>query len=289
MITIANVDDSFHCWNFKDDKNSWHELGQMKSGFPYLFQACAVGNEIFLTGGLQRISSKKLSEGTKGCWSFNIPESKWSSLPSMIDARSRHTMTCIDGEVYVFGGWLETSLASGEKLTTARQKWVQLKPMHEPLHYLLSVGIGSNIYVMAGQSSVKTQMYNTKADTWTPKANMPTTCKYGCATVVSNEIYVFSASSRCSLHYNPQTDAWSVLACPQSTMLFPAACQWNGKILLGGGRVTFDTTKHSDKVEVYDPSCDKWSPWCSSLPRGLSFHFMFSVPLSSVLETNKHD
>ncbi|MFC1766618.1 kelch repeat-containing protein [Planctomycetota bacterium] len=100
-----------------------------------------------------------------------------------------------------------------------------------------------------------------QADTWTPKADMPTARLRPEAEVVNGKIYVISgvyANLRKIEEYDPATDTWAAKADMPTGRSMPVTGVVNGKIYVIGGESSLGASARAT-VEAYDPATDTWT------------------------------
>jgi N-acetylneuraminic acid mutarotase len=106
-----------------------------------------------------------------------------------------------------------------------------------------------------------------QANTWTPKADMPTEKGWLSTAVADGKIYViggwhfFRGGSFQGVEaYDPATDTWTEKADLSAPKHGVCACTVNGKIYAIGGVETVYVSNPVSTVEVYDPITDTWTP-----------------------------
>jgi N-acetylneuraminic acid mutarotase len=120
--------------------------------------------------------------------------------------------------------------------------------------------IGGVIGGVGGSGTSIVEEYDPATDTWTRKANMPTSRKALCASAVAGKIYAsgggtgfgnpFSALEA----YDPTTDTWTTKADMPIPRYFHSTSAVDDKIYVFGGAVRFPPHTSTSTVEKYDPN-----------------------------------
>jgi N-acetylneuraminic acid mutarotase len=107
-------------------------------------------------------------------------------------------------------------------------------------------------------------MASATEDTWTYKADIPTTRTWVGGCVLDGKIYVIggarSDSSATSVveMYDPLLDTWTMMANMPSARCYHATCTFKGKIyVFGGSPGVFSSAERS--IFLYDPQTDAWT------------------------------
>lgn len=160
-----------------------------------------------------------------GC--ATVPGGEWTTRAQMPTGRWELATCVVDGKIYAIGGGSGTSTSF------------------------------NNVETFSA-----VEMYDPETDTWTTRADMPTSRGYHCANVVDGRIYVFGGSQNSSPDgtlvpsvevYDPATDTWSQVGempAPRGAGFSSAV---DGKIYVFGGY------GGSDAVHEYDPAKDTWT------------------------------
>ena len=143
---------------------------------------------------------------------------------------------------------------------------------------------GSSMYVLGGRRvNVLRALdrYSVNADTWTSLPDMPTPRAGLAAVVVDGAIYAIGGREEpggpCSQgpggqlatveRFDLSTETWTTVASLLRARSDLAAAALGGRIyVFGGCRVTPGGIRFLDRVDVYDPSSDSWSPAPADLP-----------------------
>ncbi|MCM3701084.1 kelch-like protein [Paenibacillus macerans] len=157
-------------------------------------------------------------------------DGQWIPRSDLPEPRTAHSSAVYKGEIYVFGGTKDSRIAfSGTKTNT-------------------------------------TYKYDPLTDTWTKKANMPTTRAASTAAVVGDKIYVIGGYHNVNNKlvrtnvveiYDPLTDTWT------KGVNVPVANSWSTSVSIDnliyvfGG--TDDDSKYEKSVYVYNTINNTWS------------------------------
>ena len=167
----------------------------------------------------------------------------------------------------------------------AEENWIRKANMPTARAYFDTCVVDGMIYAIGGEidrfgdMGISTvEMYDPITDTWTQKADMPTT-RVTSTSVVNGKIYAIGGEKSHKRRigpgwgydvrelatvemYDPATDTWM----PKADMPTPrsaATCVVDGKIYVIGGSAPQNIKKKKpwrlDTVEVYDPATDTWA------------------------------
>ena len=130
------------------------------------------------------------------------------------------------------------------------------------------------------------EVYDPATDTWSTKANMPTSREGLAAAAIDGKLYVVGGWNdtdfpkvpwRSTLEvYDPATNTWSTKANMPTPRINPAAVAIDGKLYVVGGRNVDGYATGLDVLEVYDPVTDTWSTK-ANMPTGR--HGLAAVPI----------
>ncbi|MGE5431945.1 MAG: kelch repeat-containing protein [Syntrophomonadaceae bacterium] len=207
---------------------------------------------------------------------YDRASKEWTKIPHYNNnLRAGHSSCVVNGKLYVFGGndSIKT-VATMEMYDPATGQWILKKPMHIDRALAAAVSIGDKIYSMGGiQGKVlnplwkglnKLEVYDTKTDTWTILADMPT-YRWGLtATAANGKIYVFGGRSEGTPYssveeYDPVLNKWTTKAGRMPTARYClTSCLMDSSIYVIGGWYHSSMGPIYNNVEVYDYDNDKW-------------------------------
>jgi N-acetylneuraminic acid mutarotase len=140
-----------------------------------------------------------------------------------------------------------------------------------------AAAFGGRIYVFGGQADGGTAKplnttweYDPAADSWRPRAPMPTGRTATAATESAGRIFVLGGNAAGGVTvgtnevYDPAADRWETRAAAPTPRNHPAAGGVAGRIYVIGGRLAAPNiggfaSSNTDVVEEYDPATDRWS------------------------------
>jgi N-acetylneuraminic acid mutarotase len=169
---------------------------------------------------------------------YDVSAGQWRALPDMSVARSACAAVCIDGNVYVVGGYGGglfggSYLKSAEMYDTSAGQWRALPDMSVARWGCAAVCIDGNVYVMGGYgggSYLKSaEMYDTSAGQWRALPDM-SVAREGCAAVcIDGNVYVVgggsdAATTLASMEcYDPIASEWRTMPSMSNPRMYCAA------------------------------------------------------------------
>ena len=202
----------------------------------------------------------------------------WTRKTDMPTPREGAATIAVNGKIYVIGGLIETThefLRTVEEYNPATDTWARKSDMQTPRVGATAGLVNGKIYVIGGNSLVDgtftlfstVEEYDPITDTWTPKADMPTSRGFlaNRAPTVNGKIYVIGGWMNAGRReadfanvevYDPATDTWAKKADIPTGRGALAVSEVNGKIYVIGG--TQDRSLFLRTVQEYDPANDIW-------------------------------
>ena len=223
----------------------------------------------------------------------------WVTLAPFPDPCPELIGAAANGNVYVFGGLLGTSVKGlVYEYDPASNKWTKKKQMPLPAHHVAAVEYRGKIYLFGGGAQAEptggnwfplnnSWEYDPAADSWKALAPMPTARGSAIAAVVSGKIYVLGGASvhpgaklvslaptlphrslATNEMYDPATNRWETRSPMPTARNHASIGAVNGKIYVLGGRVgsVFVNASATDIVEEYDPATDGWGTAKARMP-----------------------
>lgn len=148
------------------------------------FQAVACGPKIFLLGGLTGAGAT-----TGGLWAFDPLAESYATRAPMPSARYRFSAACLDGKVYVAGGYASTAegdagncLDAVDVYDVSTNTWVTGPKLGLPRGDLALVAAAGKVYAIGGYgvgypendpALSAIEELDPSAATWTRRAPMP--------------------------------------------------------------------------------------------------------------------
>ncbi len=190
----------------------------------------------------------------------------WTQKADMPTARSGLAACAVNGKIYAIGGGNRNELAVVEEYDPATNTWTRKADMPTAI-WTLAVGVvGGTIYAIGGGRGNIGRMeqgvplsvveaYDPVTDTWTQKADMPTTRTGSSASVVDGKIYVIGGGNRQPLSavemYDPVMDIWTQTTSMPTARWSLATCVVDGKIYAIGGLTP--ALAPTPVAEMFDP------------------------------------
>ena len=200
---------------------------------------------------------------------------KWMRQAGMLEAVSEHTVSVLDGKVYIVGGSFLTraSVNTTEIFDPKANKWVIGAPYPLVINHGVQATVDGKIYVIGGQPTNSSEgpypflnnvfMFDPKANQWTSRAPMPTQRSAGVALVIDKKIYVAGGRpprGKDFAVYDTVTDKWEALPEMPTQRNHLTGGTIDGKLYFIGGREgAGGATPKWDVVEMYDPATKAWS------------------------------
>jgi len=218
----------------------------------------------------------------------------WSDLPSLPEGRAGAGAAALpDGRLIAFGGEIDgVATDSTLVLEPGADAWVVAEPMPHPQADMAVVELNGRAYLFGGSTGLATDVlvFDTNGGGWTLVQPLPFALGEVAATALGNAIYVLGtplpsddvasdqAAATAMLRYDPEANAWTVLArAPISGPPISAAAA-GGRIWAIGraGALPADQPRPSTGSEFvgpdrrgvafYDPEADEWTLSDQPLP-----------------------
>lgn len=199
---------------------------------------------------------------------------KWIRQAGMLEAVSEHSVSVLDGKMYIVGGAFLTRLSSNsvEVFDIVADTWSMGVPYPMALHHAVQATVDGKIYVIGGQPGPSggpfpyvdnVFMFDPQIKQWVSRANMPTKRSAGVALVIGKKIYVGGGrppQGHDFAVYDTETDKWEVLPDMPTDRNHLTGGAVDGKLYFIGGRTgTGSSSPQWDVVEMYDPQTKVWS------------------------------
>ncbi|NXP53716.1 KLH30 protein, partial [Heliornis fulica] len=226
------------------------------------FSLVALNNDVYVTGGSR--GSQNDTWSTTQAWCFCPKDGTWKPIPSMLKARTNHTSTVLNGEIYVIGG-TTVDVVEVERYDPYNKTWCAISPAPKYVSNFAAASCLGKLYLV-GSCAVKynaltLQCYNPVQDLWS-LITSPFIPKYlsapRCATL-HGLIYLIGDNTKKVYVYNPEANIW------QKVQLLHTLHENGGMVPLGGRLfVTGGYWKGMDgdyrvEMEVYDCEKDLWT------------------------------
>jgi N-acetylneuraminic acid mutarotase len=187
-------------------------------------------------------------------------------------AASAPGVACLNGKVYVFGGYDTTSFSAlsanqiydtsantwstGAAMPTAR--WSPGVVSVNGLIYAIGGGTSINLNTGAETYSATVEIYNPSSNTWSTGPSLPQSVPSSAA-VVNGTIYVIAGSGVPVYSFNPSTDtSWSTKSLPPAGVgPSGVAGDSSGLVYAVGGTDNFGN--RTGEMAVYNTTTDSWT------------------------------
>lgn len=218
----------------------------------------------------------------------------WTTAAAAPVARSEAMVAAIDGKMYVFGGYVNTTwtpTARVDVYDAATNVWTRLSGADMPLpttHAGAAV-VGRDVYIAggypiqsdgSGQHFATNQVWRFNVDSrqWTPMPSLPSARGGGGMAALGGKLHFVAGSDASRVDRNHH---WTLDLSGGGTSWAPAAplptlrnhlglVALGGKLYAVGGQQGQDAAEvPQSAVEVYDPATNAWSP-AAPLPFGRS-------------------
>ena len=226
----------------------------------------------------------------------------WEAATSLFTPRDQFTGGVINGNIYVFGG---NGLPDGRNLKSTEvfdpetQIWTYLADNEnnngQGVEELSGAVVDGKLYVFGAYGGGDpygvfnfVEQYDPITDTWTSKAQKPTTVSAAPAVIYDGEIYLFGGYSndngvdinyKVVEAYNPSTNAWRFVTTMPRTISNMAVAVVGTKVYLIGG-YDHETNSVISDVIAYDFDADEWiTSGLGSLQTPRGFMYSSSAPI----------
>lgn len=154
------------------------------------FEAVAVGDEIFVLGGLDATNRP-----TDVAAVLDTSTGTWRRLPRLPHPRYAHTVTLHDGRIYVIGGESAAgAVPEVDVLDVASTTWSSGAPMPRARGSHDTVSTDDGLWVLGGwwqgAPSRLVQVYDPASDTWSEGPLLPQPMSRGGAAVLDGRVWV---------------------------------------------------------------------------------------------------
>lgn len=204
-------------------------------------------NKIYAVGGW---------EGTTALEVFD--HNSWVNLSSLPVGQAGLTAALINDKIYTFGNYfIPNDIVQIYDITN--NIWSLGPSLPIPIQWATAESIGDKIYIIGGYNRglMLNTIYilDTRTNTWSRGANMPTWEQIPSSAVFNGEIYVFPLNYK----YNISKNSWTPFTgSPRSHDYGAEAITVGNKIYLIGGSNGSILFTH-DYTDIYYPSTDKWT------------------------------
>lgn len=236
-------------WRHDLDLETWSSLTTVASRAYYSLGV--VENQIYLFGGTIGTS---VNTSTNYHHAYDINLGTWQSISTSPRARYAHSCTVAGDKIYIHGGMDANGngLSDIHMFNTVSRLWSQLTSGGYPGAFNQMTHHDNNLYQLDRNGTLRT--YDLSQNRWTQEPATPLGLRVATAMVtIGDDIYVHGGSGKDDLwKYNVLTKAWTEinLSIKPSARYNHAFCEWNGLLLIHGGRN--GSTQYND-LWVFNP------------------------------------
>ena len=199
-------------------------------------------------------------------WKYDPDSDTWTALADMPVALANMEATCIDGLIYLVGGYTGTAHTNSFQIyDTVNDTW--LASTWPNARSPMTAAWEGKLYAIGGNPgpSDETWVYDPATTSWTgPLAPMPTATTYGAATTVDDYIFVVGGGNSDDVQrYDPINDVWDATGPALPAARMNAILVWYGDLLYaasGGGAGGDPWTAYDDTLTL-DPAAWPGGAW----------------------------
>lgn len=220
----------------------------------FLPATSVVDGKIYVIGGGNPAIRSQL--GLPTVEEYDPATDTWTKKADMPTPRHGLSASVLNGKIYAISGFDGTNMATVEEYDPASDTWTKKADLPTLRSHLATQVVNGKIYAIGGWdrregmdtvfSSVA--VYDPAADTWTKKADMPTSRWSPASGVVNGKIYVVGgtvvtgARDRHNLKtvevYDPETDTWAQGVDMPTARGWLSASLVDGRLYAVGGRIS---------------------------------------------------
>ncbi|XP_061485720.1 kelch-like protein 35 [Rhineura floridana] len=232
---------------FHPESRQWKRLSSVPGYTKSEFAACALKNDIYVSGG--HINSGDV-------WMLSSQLNVWMRVACLQKGRWRHKMATLLGKIYAVGGYDGFDrLASVECYDAFSNRWAAVAPLPKAVSSAAVIPCLDKLYVIGGAvddstNTDKVQCYDPEEDKWSLLSPAPFNQRCICAITLDNLIYVVGGLLSKIFSFNPQKDSWSEVASLPVPLESCGITVCDGKIYILGGRDGHGES--TDKVFAFD-------------------------------------
>ena len=258
--TLSGPSDVFEAYDPRS--NHWLPLESMPEGKD-LFGMAAIGNRIYVAGGLSSLSDSKPSATV---YAYDTAQGRWTRVASMPATRSGLTLSAVSGSLYAIGG-----TGSGSERVVrydpSVDKWQAFgAAMPAPRSGHAAAVLGNKVYIVGGrgvggEAYSRVDIFDAATGQWSSAPSLPMAITGCTADFLDDELHVaggLATAQKRTLrdHYVLVASGWtkrdSMLTARQG--LASAAMDGKWYVIGGGaGNGAFAVFTDTDAVEIYAP------------------------------------
>ena len=243
---------------------------------PVLLSACA----FLALAGCQTIETAAEADAPQGAWREVL-----SLDGSQPGGHAEGSFAHVDGKLIILGG---RGNPPAHIFDLDSCSWRQGSTAPFQIHHFQAVTVGDNIYAIGALTDrypeeppvAHVMIYNVPSDSWRQGPEIPESRRRGAAAAVriGEWIYVLNGiqvgHSRGHVNwtdrFNTITGEWQVLVDSPRPRDHLAGVLVDGKIVVGGGRLSMAPdktfTETVREIDIYDPASNSWSTAAQAIP-----------------------
>lgn len=174
-------------------RKTWFQLMSLPWKLGREFSACVFGNDIFVSGGSQKLDS---------LLQFRSDNNEWARCPNMIQGRRRHAMVAVGESLFVIGGYDDNQKEEsnrtlsdiGEYAITSRT-WSQCGELVTAVRSMTAAVCKEKIFIFGGlladeKETDIVQCFDTRLKACTRVDDLPYACKLSRAVVCDKRVFI---------------------------------------------------------------------------------------------------
>lgn len=171
----------------------WCSLTQLPIVLGREFATCVYGNDIFVSGGSQKLDI---------LLRYRSENNDWYRCTSLVQGRRRHAMAAVGGSIYVIGGYDDTvkeelhrTLSNIEEYNIQSRSWSKVGNLKLPVRSMTAAVSKEKILVFGGilpdeKETDAVQCFDTRLGVCCFLSGMPSKCKMAKAIVLEKQLYI---------------------------------------------------------------------------------------------------
>ncbi|XP_060091332.1 kelch-like protein 35 [Heteronotia binoei] len=240
---------------FHPASGKWKPLASMPGYTKSEFAACALKNNVYISGG---------HVGSRDVWMLSPMWNAWIKVACLKEGRWRHKMVTLQGKIYAVGGYDGFGrLDSVECYDPFCNIWTAVTSLVQAVSSAAVASCLGRLYVIGGAvdnsaNTDKVQCYDPATNQWSLRSPAPFNLRCISAITLNNLIYVAGGLLKEIFCYNPQKDTWCEVASLCGPLASCGVAASTGKIYILGGRA--ENGEGTEKAFVLDVALGKVKP-----------------------------
>ncbi|XP_050389188.1 kelch-like protein 24 [Patella vulgata] len=171
----------------------WFKLGPLTFKLGREFACCVHGNDVYVSGGSQRLSN---------LLRYRAEYNEWQKCPPMMQGRRRHTMVAVGDSIFILGGYddkiseeCNRTLGEIKEYQIATSAWRSVADLVKPVRSMSSVVSKEKVFIFGGLLSDDTessciQCFDTRSHSCTLIGNLPFSCKLSRSIAFNRRLFI---------------------------------------------------------------------------------------------------